>query len=58
MNQYATYARIRGSGNDYQMVTLGGQIFFADKGLVELCIEKSLEKHPNWEFVIQEVVTH
>ena len=56
MQQYAVYARIKGSNSEYQMVTLNGQIFFGDKGLIELCIEKALDKHPTWELIVQEVL--
>ena len=55
MKQYAAFARIKGTHDNHQLVTLGGQIFFANIGLIELCIEYSSKKHPDWEYIIKEV---
>lgn len=40
----------------YQMVTLNGELFMANRGLIESCIEKSKVKHPDWQFVVREVL--
>jgi len=51
-NMYAAYARIKGA-IEYSLVTLHGEIFMANKGLIELMVEKSQSKHPDWEFRIE-----
>jgi hypothetical protein len=42
--------------DNFRPVTLHGELFFANKGLIELCIEESKAKHPNWEYRIVEVM--
>lgn len=52
---YAAFARVVGADMPFQHVTLSRQLFFANKGLTEALIEASKEKHPEWEFRMEEV---
>lgn len=51
---YCAMAKIKGT-NQWEVVTLYGDLFFADKGLIEMFIEYSSKKHPNWEYMTRRV---
>lgn len=51
---YAAYAR-KTAGEPYHMVTMGGQLFFASKWLLEDMVAAMEAKHPEADFKIEEV---
>ena len=51
---YCAMAKIKGT-NQWEVVTLFGDLFFADKGLIEMFIEYSKKKHPDWEYMTRRV---
>lgn len=53
-NMFCAMAKIKGTGA-WSIVTLHCDLFFADKGLIEMFIEYSSKKHPDWEYMIRSV---
>ena len=51
---YAASARIN-ENSPWQHVTLGRQLFFANKGLIDIMVEAMKVKHPTAEFRIEKV---
>jgi len=53
-DMYVAMAR-NSDSEPFEMVTLRGEIFVANKGLIDLFIEKSAAKHPDWQFEVRKV---